>query len=60
MVTFPFGGGGRGWPCGRHEAGCRRWLTRSASVREEEEEGRRVPWQVPSIRESVFPEYVNG
>jgi hypothetical protein len=33
---FPFSGGGRGQPWGRREAGCRRWLARSVSVREEE------------------------
>jgi hypothetical protein len=53
---FLFSGGGRG----RREAGCRWWLARSTSVREEEEEGRLVPWQVPSLKENVFPEIRQG
>jgi hypothetical protein len=40
---FLFSGGGRGQPRGRREAGCQRWLARSGSEREEEEEGRQVP-----------------
>jgi hypothetical protein len=57
---FLFTGGGRGRPWGRHEAGCQQQLARSGSMREEEEEGRRVPWQAPSLRESVFPEICQG
>jgi hypothetical protein len=37
---FPFSGGGWGWPRGQCEAGWRRWLACSASVRQEEEGGR--------------------
>jgi hypothetical protein len=51
---FLFGGGGQGRPWGRHKAGYRRRLARSALVRAEEEEGQRVSWQAPSLRENVF------
>jgi hypothetical protein len=53
---FLFSGGGRG----RCKVGCRRRLACSGSVREEEEEGRQVPWQAPSLRENVFPEICQG
>jgi hypothetical protein len=53
---FLFSRGGRGRPWGWCEADCQRWLARSVSVREEEEEGRRVAWQAPSLRENVFLE----
>jgi hypothetical protein len=53
---FLFIGGGQGQPWGRREADCRRRLERSGSVKEEEEEGRWVPWQAPSLRENIFPE----
>jgi hypothetical protein len=33
---------------------------RSGSVREEEEEGRQVLWQAPSLRENIFPEIRQG
>jgi hypothetical protein len=45
---FLFGGGGRGR------------LVRSGSVREEEEEGRQVSWQAPSLRGIVFPKIHQG
>jgi hypothetical protein len=57
---FLFSGGGRGRPWGRREAGCRWRLARSGSVWEEEEKDRRVPWQVPSLRENIFPEIHQG
>jgi hypothetical protein len=57
---FHFSGGGRGRPWGRCKAGCRQRLARSGSVREDEEEGRQVPWQVPSLRGNVFPEIRQG
>jgi hypothetical protein len=43
---------------GSHGGSAR--LAHSASVREEEEEGWQVPWQVPSLRENVFPEIRQG
>jgi hypothetical protein len=55
-----FSGGGRGWPLGWREAGCRQRLTRSGLVRREEEESRWVPWQAPSLRENMFPEIRQG
>jgi hypothetical protein len=57
---FLFNGGGRGQPWRRREASCWRRLACSDSVREEEEEGRRVPWQTHSLRENVFPEICQG
>jgi hypothetical protein len=44
VATFPFSGGNQGRPCQSREANCRWWLAHSASVQEEEEEGRQVPW----------------
>jgi hypothetical protein len=38
----------------------RRQLVHSGSVQEEEEEGWRVPWLAPSLRENVFPEIRQG
>jgi hypothetical protein len=57
---FLFIGGGQGQPWGRREADCRRRLERSGSVKEEEEEGRWVPWQAPSLRENIFLEIRQG
>jgi hypothetical protein len=57
---FLFSGGGRGWPWRRCEASYRRRLACSDLVQEEEEEGRRVPWQAPSLRENIFLEIHQG
>jgi hypothetical protein len=45
---------------GAVRSGCRQRLARSGLVREDEEEGRQVSWQVPSLRGNVFPEIRQG